>query len=283
MNTTSGSRLLQLCALLCSFVAISAPPGTNVALVAQAEPQKLFGGGQRPVSVMWRNLGDRTAEAAISTRLYETGSATAIPLREARWKTLEILAGQTITETAALDLPDVRAETRFLIQWLQSSNILLGTSEIWVYPTNQLDDLRRLADDSTVGIFDPQNRLKPLLHSLNVEFGDLEVIGSKAFSGHLAVFGPFETKGELREDLPATIETLAARGVSVVWIFPTMEPMLKPSFYLVPIGKGLVVVATHDMTIRLDQRPESQLNLVELCRLALHPKSFTLPLLPSQP
>jgi hypothetical protein len=280
----------QLCAPLCCFVAIlvfpafsaqpQSPTAATVTLVAQAEPQKLFGGGQRPVSVMWRNFGDRTANVPIFTRLYQTSSSTAIPLSETNWKTLEILAGQTVLETAMLDLPAVRAETRFLVQWLQASNIVLGNTEVWIYPTNQLDELRVLADGTPLGIFDPHNRLKPLLHAVNVDFADIETIGSREFSGHLAIFGPFESKVEVREELPTVIESLARRGVSVVWIFPALEPMLKPSFYLVPIGKGVVVVAAHYLSARLDQRPESQLNLVELCRLALHPKPFSLP---SQP
>jgi hypothetical protein len=253
--------------------------GGTATLVAQAEPQKFFGGGPRPVSVIWRNSGDSTANVPISIRLYQTSSSTAIPLSETHWKTLEILAGQTLLETATLDLPAVRAETRFLVQWLQASNVL-GSTEVWIYPTNQLDELRVLADGAPLGIFDPYNRLRPSLQAVNVDFADLETSGSQAFSGRLAIFGPFESKAEVREDLARVIESLARRGVSVVWIFPALEPILKPSFYLVPIGKGVVVVAAHYLAARLDQSPESQLNLVELCRLALHPKPFSLP---SQP
>lgn len=276
-------RPLQLCVSLYSFVAIPAFPGTNPALVEQAAPQRVFGGGQRPISVMWNNHSDSEVNAAISTRLYQASSSTAVLLREASWKTLQILAGQTVAETAILDLPAVRAETHFLVQWLQASNIVSGTTEILVYPTNQLEELGRLADGGRVGVFDPQNRLKPLLRALPVDFADLEANDSKAFSGRLAIFGPFDAKSEVRQELPSVIETLANRGVSVVWILPAAESMLKPSFYPVPMGKGVVLVAQSELVAQLEQRPQSQLNLIELCRQALHPKPFTLPLLAAQP
>src|SRR5947207_799231 len=148
--------------LISAASSIAAQQLAQIELVTQTERQKVFGGGQSSVSLMWRNLGDDTAKAPISMRLFQASSATAVPLREAGWKTLEILGGQNILETATLDFPVVRAETRFFVQWVQQTNHVLGITEVWVYPTNILQELSVLADQRPLGVFDPQNRLKPL-------------------------------------------------------------------------------------------------------------------------
>ena len=277
-------RLLQLCVALCPFVAIPSLSSTNGALVAQAETQKVFGGGRRTVSVTWRNASDGVIKAAISTRQYQVGGSIVAPVDQTSWKTLEILPNQTLLENATLELPAVRAKTRFFVQWLQPTNVVAGLTEVWVYPTNLLHELKALANQTPLGIFDPQNRLKPLLDAADVELSDLLAISWKGFSGHLAIFGPFESKADFQEDLSDTIEQLAKRGVAVVWILPPdLTDKLRPSFYLVPAGKGAVVVVAPDLVADLPERPQAQLNLVDVCRLALHPKSFSLPLIAPRP
>ena len=57
------------------------------------------------------------------------------------WKTLEVLPGQTVVESAELNFPAVNAETRFVIQWLAGADRVLGVSDALVYPTNPLAQL----------------------------------------------------------------------------------------------------------------------------------------------
>src|SRR5262249_30459121 len=101
---------------------------------------------------------------------------------------------------------------------------------------------------------------------------------------HLAIFGPSGSKSDIPENLPEAIEELAKRGTGAVWILPPdVTDGLQPSFYLLPIGKGAVAVVAPELVAGLAERPQAQINLVDICRLALHPKTSTLPLVPSQP
>ena len=64
----------------------------------------------------------------------------------------------------------MKAETKFLVQWLEDSNSVIGRTEVLVYPTNLLHELKLLVDESedNLGVLDPQNQLKPALK----QFGD---------------------------------------------------------------------------------------------------------------
>jgi len=118
-----------------------------------------------------------------------------------------------------------------------------------------------------------------LLRTQAVEFDDLVETGADKFRGKLAVFGPFETKAQMRTSLRDDIRALAKRGVAVVWLQPPPGPAapFKPSFYLVREEPGAVIVAAHDLTARLAERPQAQLNLIRLAGEALHPTPMNLP------
>ena len=150
---------------------VSCWPVTTMAqlrLVPDVQPQRMFAGDARRVTIVWHNAGDTTVEAELRARMLQTSSATAVQLSEQPWKKLPVLCGQTVIESAQLDFPMVKAETKFLIQWLENSNSVLGQTEVFVYPTNLLAELKPLAGDQALGVFDPQNQLKPLLKNLNV-------------------------------------------------------------------------------------------------------------------
>ena len=267
---------------------LSAPfgrAGTSPEILPASEPSRVFGGGTRSVPVVWRNPGDRAASVALSTRLYQATSATAALLSETPWKELNILPGQTVLESVTLDVPAVKAETRFLVQWLQNSNSLLGITEVWAYPTNILRELGSIAGAEPVGLFDPQNQLKPLLPAVNVDYVDLEERGLEPFVGKLIIVGPLASREQVCEWLPDSIRSLARRGVAVVWLLPPLEPRrkIKPSFYTVFEGKGSVVVVQAGVIGDLAQSPQAQLNLVQLCRQAVKPQPLQLPSFASQP
>lgn len=254
-------------------------------LLPDREPQRVFAGDARKVTVVWHNAGDQSAGADVRTRLYQASSATAAPLSEKPWKKIEILPGQTVLESAPMDFPAVNAETHFLIQWLEGTNHVIGKTEVLVYPTNLLSELKPLLGEENLGVLDPNNELKPLLKQNHVEFSDLGEAALEDFRGKLAIIGPFSTKAQMREGLAQTIQKIARQGAAVVWLQPPTAPkdQIKPSFYIVPEGKGLVVVVQADLVARLPENPKSQLNLVYFCKLALNPTPFSLPDLKIQP
>ncbi len=248
--------------------------------VPATEPVRVFAGTARAFPVVWRNTGDSTVSADVRMRLLQTTSATTTTLGEWPWKKLQVLPGQTVTERAALDFPIVKAETRFVIKWLEGTNHVLGTTEVLVYPTNLLAELKTLAgEDKPVGVLDPGNVLKPLLKSVAVEFEDLEDSGIANFRGKLAIIGPFNSREQMPGDLAERIEKLARKGAGVVWLQPPQSPRekLQPSFRTVPIGDGAVVVVQPQLAANLADNPQAQLNLLHFCRQAREPEPPRLP------
>lgn len=179
----------------------------------------------------------------------------------------------------------MKAETQFLIQWLEGTNRVIGKTEVLVYPTNLLGELKSLLGEDVLGVLDPNDELKPLLRQNRVDFLDLGETSLEDFQGKLAVIGPFQSKAQMREGLAPTIQKIARKGAAVIWIQPPRAPRdkIKPSFYLVPEGKGAVVVVQSDLVANLSENPKSQLNLIYFSKLALHPEPFLLPDLKTQP
>jgi hypothetical protein len=246
--------------------------------------QCVFAGGARKISLTWQNPSDVAVKVDVRARLYQTSSATAILLNEMPWKELRVLPKQTVIESAQLDFPTVKAETKFLVQWLENTNVI-GKTEVLVYPTNLLLELKVLAGNDPIGVFDPQNQLKPLLKKLQIEFTDLEDAGLDNFRGKLAIVGPLQSKTQMREGLANQVQALARKNTAVVWIQPPPEKwdMLKPSFYFVPENQIAVVIVQPDLVANLPENPRAQLNLIYFCQRALHHEPFHLPQSLTQP
>jgi hypothetical protein len=253
--------------------------------LTEKAPQEVFAGGVRKITILWHNAGNESAAAEVHMRLYQTSSATAGPLDEIPWKQVEVLPGQTILESAQIDFPAVNAETKFLIQWLAANNSVIGKTEVLVYPANLLKELKPLLGEDIPAVLDPNGELKPLLKSSRVNFLDLAETPLEDFQGRLAVVGPFLSKIQMREGLAQSIQRIARKGAAVVWIQPPPEPKdkIKPSFFVVPEGKGAVVVVQSDLVAGLSENPRSQLNLIYFSKLALNPEPFPLPNLKTQP
>jgi hypothetical protein len=250
------------------------------------EPQEVFAGNARTIRVTFHNPAETALDLNLRTQLYQAGSATVIPLGPPRErKEFQLLPGQTVFESIALDFPDVKAETKFLVQWLEESNRVIGATEVLVYPTNLLTELKPLADGQSLGVFDPQNQLKPLLNNLKLAFTDLGDCGLENFSGRLAIIGPFESRAQMREGLAGQVKALAKRNVAVVWLQPPPEKRDKPSpsFYSVLENTNAVVIVQAELVSDLAENPRAQLDLVYFCKLALHPEPFGLPNLTVQP
>lgn len=246
-------------------------------------PQYLFCGGPRNVLVTVHNLDTNTAEADLSMRLFQISSATATPLNELAWKRVRLLGGQTVMDSVALSLAPVTAQARFLVCWTDSQGKVLGRSELMVYPQGLLKDFKTILEDQSMGVFDPQNQLKPLLKDAGVEIVDLEAASPEEASIKLAVIGPFLAQKQMPGGMAGQIKKLVEKGVAVVWLQPPQrgaEPM--PSFYAFRQANGVVVVVENGLVANLSDNPKSQLNLIRFATLALHPKLGELPFLQSE-
>jgi hypothetical protein len=253
-------------------------------LLPDQQPQRVFVGDARKIAVVWHNVGDNTAEAEIRARILQTSSATTVRLGETPWKKLQVLPRQTVLESAWLDFPPVKAETKFLVQWLENSNSVIGRTEVWVYPTNLLDELKLLVNEGekNLGVLDPKNQLKPALKSAAVKFVDLTETGLDDFTGKLAIIGPCGPDDPEWNGLANRISKLAQKGTAVVWIQspPKKRDKIQPSFYTVPQSRAVVVVVQPELAADLPDNPQSQLNLIYFCKLALNPQPSALPGLP---
>jgi hypothetical protein len=245
-------------------------------IVAGAEPPRIFPGAARNISVMFHNPDNHSLENDVRMRTFQTSSATTVLLSEKPWEKLRVLPGQTVVESTPVDFPAVKAETKFVLQWLEGTNRVIGRMEVLVYPANLLEELRPLAGDGPVGVFDPQNQIKPLLQKLKLDFMDLEDSDLESFPGRLAIIGPFQSKAQMREGLGRQIQALAKKSAAVVWLQPPPEKSgkLQPSFYSVLQRQTAVVVVQPDLTANLAEDPQAQLNLIYFCQLALNPHPF---------
>lgn len=250
-------------------------------LLPDAAPQQVFGGGAQPVATVWHNSGGRTVEASLDAQLWQDSSDTAVKFDLQPWKTLRLLPGQTVSESALLKFPSVNGRTEFLVRWCAGSNRIFGSTSVLVYPTNLMDELKSLVAGGSTnpGVLDPHNQIKPLLHAVAVNFTDLASMRLEDFAGRLALIGPCTPEDSGVDGLPAKIAALAEHGTAVVWLQspPASDDQIHPSFYLVPKAGAAVVVADPGLVADLPDRPQAQLNLIYFCKLALRPEPFSLP------
>jgi hypothetical protein len=141
-----------------------------------------------------------------------------------------------------------------------------------------------MAEDKAIGVFDPQNEIKPLLKHLRIKFDTLGNSGLKNFSGKLAIVGPFRSRSQAPGDLREQIKSRAKQGTAIVWIQPPEKhDQLEPSFYSVPEKQVAVVIVQPDLVSDMPENPQSQINLIYFCKLALNPEPLALPDLTVQP
>ena len=247
-------------------------------MLANKEAQCVFAGDARNISVTLHNSSGKNFNDEIRTRIFQASSATTVLLSEIPWKQIQVPAGETVLESAGLDFPAVKAKTKFLVQWLAATNVL-GMTPVLVYPTNLFQTLKSFLSETNFGVFDPGKRLRPLLKAQGIKFTDLAQTGLDDFSGQLAVIGPFQSRAQVPDGLAEQIQSLAKTNVAVVWIQPPQEKpdKLLPSFYCVQKNQTAVVIVQPELVSDLGENPQSQLNLVYFCQMALNPQSPTLP------
>lgn len=278
MKTHFGMRqsLWVAFAVCCSMAMARA----QLEIIPSVTPEGVFPGAGRNLPVTIRNSVKYSFEGDVVVRLYETSSSIAVLRAQKPWKKLRVLPGQTVVESTRLDFPAVNARTGFLVQWLQSTNVI-GAAKISVYPANLLRTLLSLAGITNFGALDPDDCLKPLLKAEGIDFVDLGELELEHYSGKLVILGPFRSKSDMPEGLMKRMETIARENVAVVWILPSRAKTeeLEPSFYSVQKSRTAIVVVQPELVADLADNPQSQLNLVLFCRQALNPQPPKLPVL----
>ena len=213
--------------LLLTFTA-----SAELQVVQREGSQSLFSGKQQSVNVIFRNASKVTVETSVRAKLFQLTSATAAPVMELPAKPLKVLEGQTISETVAVDLPMVRAPTRFLLRWSDAGVRSLGQTEIVAYPPGVLKELKGLVGEGRVGLVDPQNQLKALLKSVEIEAESLEAEELEGYEGKLIIAGPFASPTQVPARFGERLRNLRQRGTATVWIqppqrgLPTTDPLV---------------------------------------------------------
>jgi hypothetical protein len=271
--------LVPLCGLLPATVSSQTPV---VKILPDAAPQFVFSGPGRVVQAAFFNPTAATVELPLRARLFQADSATLMPLGPPRdWKTLRLFAGQTALETASFSFPNLRVLTPVEIHWLDTSSRVLGQTTVWVCPPAILKALDRPGPDNEIGIFDPQNRLKPTLASLAVRFQDLEVgAGFDAFTGKLAIVGPFFSDKEMPRGLGPLLVRALKRPLTILCLRP-MPAQAVPNAYSTSKQAGVIAVADAQLVANLPNSPQAQINLLRCVSWAEHPGQPSLPELAS--
>ncbi|MDB6026761.1 MAG: hypothetical protein JWM68_2984 [Verrucomicrobiales bacterium] len=249
--------------------------------VIAGEPQFVFEGSKQSVPVTFRNNGDKEITAEIRILLVQESSATTMAIGESRpWKTLRVLAGQTVLETVSVDLPAIRATTSFQLRCLDVKSNELGKISLRVVPRDLLKQLSKLGGDKAIGVLDPADELKPLLKAAGVEFYDLETgSGFDGFEGKLAIVGPFVENKSLPENLRTRLVARAKRTPSaIILILPPsvqMDPF--PPIYLVRESSSTIAVLQPKAVSSITNSPQAQFHLIRAAQMALDPDSLRLP------
>lgn len=284
MNAEPGMRKAECRRRLAVALVFVAVASSAVEVVPSATPQQVFAGGVRAVEVRFRNDAAEPARLEVRLHLFQLTSATAAPVGGARvWKTLAVLPGQTVVESASVELPAVRAATRFAARWLDAGGRLLGVTELWAHPENLLDALKLLADGQPIGVAEGKPRLQLVLAARGMPVAELKHAEDwNRFRGRLAFVAnqPEPTQGELR--LEPALLARAKEGLAVVWLQvpPAISPPALPVVERVRVGRGSVLLAPASALEELGHSPAAQLALVRLAGLALSPPSQLLALTP---
>jgi len=250
----------------------------SLTLVPQEAPQAAFAGAVQTVEVRFCNSTPSNLEVPLRYRVFQASSATALPLDEPhRWKTLPVLAGQTVLDSLTVTFPAVRAETRFLLQWFDERGHALGTTEVIAVSPDLLRELNTLAGNPPPGVLDPQEQLKPLLRRAGVEFEDLDLEGLERYRGRLAIVCSARAVEDDSPALGRRLKHCREIGVNLLWFRDADPASSQPApVCMVRPGAGTLVVAPRQALSDLAESATRQRTLISLARLAVKPESSAL-------
>ena len=247
--------------LLLLFAVAGSLTGAELEMLPTS-PVAAFGGGTRTLQVAFRNHTARPAEAEIGREVYQASSATAAPVNKApSWKKLQLLAGQTVLEEIEVELPAVRAATRFLVRFTQRDAVL-GVQEVWVYPSNLLAQLNTASGGEPVILSGVSESLKQGFATAGVTLFDLHSGAFDLQTNRWTWFGP-PGNGPF------------SGGASIQFIrLPAPESFIAPMYEVIFTNRAVKVLAQEAALANLAADPWAQLRLLRMSRLATSPDRF---------
>jgi hypothetical protein len=247
----------------------------ELTLAPETASAAVFCGTNRPVSIMLSNAGAESVKTRLGWRLLQVAGTVVAPVGAGEDSALEVLPGQKVLRTIPVTVPECRGLTRFLVQWKSGAQQAIGTSELLAIPADYLKGLAGVASQKPIGVWDPQNRLKPMLTRLGVQTFDVEREGYGSWEGALAIFGPFASREQASGKAAEAMGALAKAGRAVLWIDPPSKGLrLEPASRCVRQGQGTVVMVLDDLVRSIDENALSQINLLRLTEQAVNPKKF---------
>jgi hypothetical protein len=242
--------------------------------VPDTTAQALFEGKARQVRAVFKNNGGSDFQSKLTTRLWQASSTTAVPADQTKSQgSLHIPPGETILKMVEVDLPAVRGQTPFLLQWADEQNTIIAKTSVIVFPLQLLKELKVLAGESGVGIMDPQNIFKPWFRKSEVDYTDLQSTELEVFTGKLVIFDG-DAGDEKHTD--ARLLSKARKGSSILWIRHSKGTRLEPSSFLKRTSGAAIVVTDSKNFIDFDNNPMAHLNLTRLARWAVLADSMDL-------
>jgi len=263
--------------LLLFLTAATQLAGAPVRVLAK-EAVAVFGGGTRAIEVSVQNYADVGAELEVGWQLLQTSSATAAPFGPVTiWKRVAVAAHETVLDEVRIPLPSVRAETRFLVRFLEQKEVL-GLAEIWVYPTNLLTEINDLLEGNAVILCEAPDVWKRALTAAGIQFFEASVGSAIPPRSKLVIVGPLADPATEAAAV-ATAWSWAKSGVAIILIKSASIPAAatEPSYYAFNASKATFVVAQTQAMTDLATNPWSQLRLLRMARLATGHELLALP------
>lgn len=263
-------QLLLLPVMLSWCVLGQAQPSIQV--LPADTPLCFFAGETVPVSLKLRNNGTNSETLDLGVKISQAASRVVMPIGTHSVKALTLLPGQTVLETAAVTLPEVRAETTFVLQWLRGTNVVIGVTKLTASPRGALAELEQLGAGKPIALIDPDNFVREVLGVAGVETVDLDPEQPTGLGSRLAIFCPGNSNPEFSKNLAHGAQSLVNDGVGVVWICPpgVNRQALAPSIE-VTRGRGehVLILAERGLLWDLAASPCAQKRLVQMARIAL--------------
>lgn len=233
----------------------------------------LFGGRTNTVEIVARNQSANPLVTEISVRIFQLGSGIAAPLGSARlWKRLHLPPGQTVLEQLTVELPCVRGETHFALQFSEEEREVVSQVILTAYPTNLLES--QIASERPIGVIDTGNSLKPLLAAARLTITDLEQNPVEDFAGELII--AVSTDSKLHRRIARALRP--SQSAILIHSSPDLRGRQGTSDGR-PFGFGLVkifatpagarlIITPREIAARLHDSPLAQLTLIDLMRTA---------------
>ena len=266
-------RILSQAMVLPCLMTMVLAGQVQIELVPDPQPQTVFSGGTADIRGVFRNASSEEYTGTLSLHLFQATSATAVLLTNAPWKELRVLPGQTVLESAKLELPAIRGDApEFIVQWVENGKRVVGKTRIQAVAKDVLQGLKQLSPDNPIGLLDPVGDITSVIADAGIERVGLDLQSLAEFKGKLVVVSAGEGPSSEADDerVASTVKTLAGGGVGVVWAQRPARPgeAMRPSFRVIQAGKGVVVAVDRALIANLRQDPRAQRNLVQLARLA---------------